>query len=69
MVRQAAKMLFGLDIRMIVTERLQEKRNDQIIEHVIFTLESTDESIPLIRPNVVAKETAIPMVCFKLKST
>jgi hypothetical protein len=63
MIKQAAKILFGLDIKMIVTERSHERRNELLTEHVIFTLESEDEFTPLTR-SVETKETSVPKVMF-----
>ncbi|KAI6175859.1 Guanylate cyclase [Aphelenchoides bicaudatus] len=49
MIKQAAKVLFNLDVRMIVTERGHERRNELVTEHVIFTIESEDEFTSLTK--------------------
>jgi hypothetical protein len=56
MIKQAAKTLFNLDIRMIVTEIGHERH--LITEHVIFTIEAEDEYTPLSKC-VSAREPAI----------
>lgn len=50
LVRQSAKALFGLDIKTTVTERTQERRNNLLSEHVVFSVEAEDESEgPLVK--------------------
>lgn len=52
LVLQSAKALFNLDVKIVVTERSQEKRNNLMTEHVIYTIESIDELVPLVKDNV-----------------
>jgi hypothetical protein len=62
-VKQAAKVLFNVDIRMIVTERSYDRRNEILTEHIIFTLESEDEFTPLSN-TIATKDAVIPKVLF-----
>lgn len=67
MVRQAAKVLFGLDIKIFVTERSQERRNNVLSEHVIFTVESLEEHVSLVKSTTLFKvpapgEAVVPKV-------
>ncbi|KAE9549457.1 hypothetical protein FO519_007332 [Halicephalobus sp. NKZ332] len=51
LVNQSAKSLFDMDIRISVTERSQEKRNNMVTEHVIFTIEAVNDTIALVKDN------------------
>lgn len=55
LVRQSAKVLFGVDIKITVTERSQERRNNLLSEHVIFTVEPNDEDTILVKANPAQK--------------
>ncbi|CAD5219184.1 unnamed protein product [Bursaphelenchus okinawaensis] len=74
MVKQAARTLFGVEVSIVVSERSQERRNDVLTEHVVFTLESADDGMPLAKPNSyrnvllpkdsVPKPLAMSVACF-----
>uniref|UniRef100_A0AC34Q5T6 Guanylate cyclase n=1 Tax=Panagrolaimus sp. JU765 TaxID=591449 RepID=A0AC34Q5T6_9BILA len=49
LVLQSAKALFNLDVKIFVTERSQEKRNNLMTEHVIYTIEPLNELTPLVK--------------------
>lgn len=66
MIKQAAKSLFNLDVRLIVTERGHEHRNELITEHVIFTIEAEDEYSPLAKC-LSARESVVSKVGFNFK--
>ena len=51
LVAQAAKSLFDIDVRVFVTERSQEKRNNTVTDHVIFTVEAINDNIALVKDN------------------
>uniref|UniRef100_A0AC34FTA4 Guanylate cyclase n=1 Tax=Panagrolaimus sp. ES5 TaxID=591445 RepID=A0AC34FTA4_9BILA len=47
LVRYSAKELFDIEVLIFVTERLQEKRNNLVSEHVIYTIESVEKNVKL----------------------
>lgn len=55
LVRQSAKVLFGVDIKILVTERSQERRNNLLSEHVVFTVEPENEDMVLVKTLPVQK--------------
>lgn len=53
LVWQSAKALFDIKVKITVMERTQEKRNNVLTEHVIFNIESIDDSVALVSSNAL----------------
>ncbi|KAI6187166.1 Guanylate cyclase [Aphelenchoides besseyi] len=68
MITEAARILFGKEIKMIVTDRQQEQRSDALFEHVIFTLEVMDEEVQLADVNrtdmIIAQPLPMSLKCW-----
>lgn len=50
-MRQAAKRLFDLDVKILIMEHTQERRGNSSTEHVVFSIEALDEMISLSQNN------------------
>nr|CDJ83578.1 Haem NO binding and Haem NO binding associated and Adenylyl cyclase class-3 4 guanylyl cyclase domain containing protein [Haemonchus contortus] len=43
LVRQVSRLLFEMDVKLVVLERSQERRKSGMVEHVVFSLEPDEE--------------------------
>uniref|UniRef100_A0A7I5EBN4 guanylate cyclase n=1 Tax=Haemonchus contortus TaxID=6289 RepID=A0A7I5EBN4_HAECO len=43
LVRQVSRLLFEMDVKLVVIERSQERRKSGMVEHVVFSLEPDEE--------------------------
>uniref|UniRef100_A0A915DIJ7 guanylate cyclase n=2 Tax=Ditylenchus dipsaci TaxID=166011 RepID=A0A915DIJ7_9BILA len=64
-LREVAKQLFNLDVKIFVAEHTQERRSNIVTEHVIFVVESVKENTPLVHPKLLhlsnVKEVYTPL--------
>lgn len=61
-MRQAAKRLFDLDVKILITEHTQEKRGNLTTEHVVFSVETLDKTTTLSQNNKSNEIKMIPSV-------